>query len=875
MFLRSPLISVRRTTRIILRDIMNVVGSEHLETLLSHMQTMLTKGYQVHVLTITVHFILNEMKTILKNGIIDKSLQCILDVCLRDIFGQTGEEKQITKIGKHTPEAKPHNKSFLTLEICAANISESCLLDLIIPFKDQLAASQSKKIVLRVQECFQKIIAGLTTNKQLSIESMMVFIHGVASESIPDLLPKEPKNRINNDDKMNKKNRLREDCYIIPMDPAADGRSGAVKKMVVTNTRANAHVLIEFGLQLLQTILQRGKLLKINYQQFIEPFISILYDSLKSMHIRVTTFSLQSLSTMIHKEIESKQLHNLITKIVEQIFIIFHQYVAANTDMSNENFELVQSAFKMIVNLLNCSKQYDIELEQLKQLLFYAEQYLNVGDAKKQKISFSILKSIIGRKLKIPQLNEIMLQVARLAIQSESDSTRQKSKGVIVNYLMEYPLGKKVDQFVELLIANLNYELQSGREAAISILHSIVKRFPVKYLDRQCGLLFISGGTRLINDDATECRRQIAEFLETLLSRIDVNRRDELFVTVLHILSDDKPSHREMGALLCTRFVNVEKQKFEKRFSKVLPKLIAAMTMSRSSVASNAVAGKFVRAAIIKKAEAEYNENGEVIDDDDDDGEEDEDEENEKQRAIDHQLIQIQNTIQNIFEHFIEYLLDKHSDYIDEIAYESQKLLANEHVWVRLNALKTLQTILTNIDAEIINNKLNGMDSKKSTPLQYLYSNPEQEIKALTLDLCAQLLPGETEEEIADIVTINLLFIANMLKEIPFGNIKNDENDNDDDDEQQNVKRTINLAWLFRRMRYVVHAEVAKAAQNIILVSFTSRLIRFSTIQKLICFFFFSPTAFSRFQVDRKFNRINAIDSVGQTSIFNSFTIGT
>lgn len=801
MFLRSPLISVRRTTREILRDIMNVVGSAHLETLLSHMHTMLTKGFQVHVLTITVHFILNELKTTLKAGIMDKSLQCVLDVCLRDIFGQTGEEKLVTKIGRHTPEAKPHNKSFQTLEICAANITESCLLDLIIPFKDQLASSQTKKVVVRVQECFQKMIAGLTANKQIPIESMMVFIHGVVSESIPDLLPKEARPR-QSEEQLRKKGRAKEDCFIIPSDPAASGRTGAVKKVVVTNARANAHVLIELGLQLLQTTLHRGKLLRINYQPFVDPFAPILFDSLKSMHVRVTTFALQSLSTMLRKEVKSKQVNATLPKIVEQIFIIFHQYVAANTDMSSDNFELVQSAFKMVVSILHCLPEYTMEPEQLKILLFYAEQYLNVGDPKKQKISFSLLKAIIGRQLVIPQLSEVMMQVARLSIQSDSDLTRQKSRGLIVNYLMDYPLGKKVDAFVEFLVTNLNYELQSGRETAIHILHSIAKRFPVKYLDKQCGLLFVSAGTRLINDDSTECRRQVAELIETLLARVEVNRRDELFNVVITMLSDERrPSHREMGAVLCTRFVHVEKHKFEVRLEKVLPKLISTIAVSRSGGVASSATGKFVRAAKPAEDEEEAAE---------DDG---------NQRAVDHQLIQIQNTLLSILERYTATLLANHSEYVDELAYESQKLLAYEHVWVRLNALKALQTILSHLDSERIGDQLCGGERSDAPVCQYLTANPEQEVKSLALDLCAQLLPGETEEEMAEAVITNLLFIANMLKDVPFGNTRSEENEPEEEDETQNAKRKLNLAWLLRRMRYVIHAEVAKAPQNIVLVS--------------------------------------------------------
>lgn len=221
MFLKSPLISVRMTTRDILKNIMITVGAEHLETLLEHMTSLLTRGFQVHVLTITVHSLLDALKTSLKNGIMDKCLQYVLRVCMSDIFGKTGEEKLVTKIGKHTPEAKPHNKSFLTLGICATNLTKACLLDLIIPLKEQLNRSQSKKNVVRVQECFQKIVAGLLVNKQISIETMLMFIYGVISESIPDLMP-----NVQNPTKQEKsKTKLQKpDCFIIPKDPVVEGK---------------------------------------------------------------------------------------------------------------------------------------------------------------------------------------------------------------------------------------------------------------------------------------------------------------------------------------------------------------------------------------------------------------------------------------------------------------------------------------------------------------------------------------------------------------------------------------------------------------------------------------------------------------------------
>lgn len=801
MFLRSPLISVRMTTRDILKNIMVTVGAEHLENLLSHMTSLLTRGFQVHVLTITVHALLDALKTTLKNGIMDKCLQYVLNVCMSDIFGQTGEEKLVTKIGKHTPEAKPHNKSFLSLSICAANLSQSCLLDLLIPFKEQLNKSQSKKNVIRVQECFQKIVAGLTINKQISIETMLMFIYGVISESIPDLMPDVKKPTMTEREK-SKIRQEKPDCFLIPKDPAIAGRSAAVKAAVVTNVRANAHVLIEFGLELLQLTLKRGKLLKINYHPFIDPIVPILNESIGSSHVRVTTFALKCISTMISKQMTSKRLNECISSIVEKLFNILHKYVAANTDMLNENFLLVQSAFKTLVNILRYipSEVFVLTEDQLKTILFYVEQYLNVNETIKQTISFSLLKVIISRRLVTRELNNVLMQVGRLAIQSESEVARAESKGIIVNYLMDYPLGKKVDGFTEFFISNLNYELQSGRESAITILHSIVKRFPPKYLNKKAALIFVACGSILINDESAECRQHVAECLETLLIRIDVNQRDEMFAIVLTLLKDDKSSHREMAALLCTRFINAEKQTFSPRIEKVLPILITTLCTSS--------AGKYVRAT-----------NRNHDDDDDDENEshnETPDNHEEMQRLLDHQTIQLQNTILKIIQTYDHVITDM-PQYIDELAYESQKLLAHEHVWVRLNALKILQFILQNVDIEVIHNTLMNRESNENQS-NYIYSNPEQELKSLTLDLCAQLIPDQTDAEIAQEATAILLLVANMVKNVPYGAAADNDKD-DDDDESKSIRRTVNLPWLLRRLRYVIHAEVAKAPQSIVLVS--------------------------------------------------------
>lgn len=798
-----------------MKNIMVTIGAEHLELLLSHLTSLLTRGFQVHVLTITVHALIDALKTSLKHGIMDNCLQHILRVCLSDIFGQSGEEKLITKIGKHTPEAKPHNKSFLSLGICASNVTQSCLLDLLKPFKEQLNRSQSKKNVIRVQECFQKIVAGLTINKQISIETILMFIYGVISESIPDLMPQIPQPKLSASEK-SKIRQQRPDCFLIPDDPILQARTMATKLAVVTNVRANAHVLIEFGLELLQLTLKRGKLLKFTYQPFIDPIIPILNDSIGSSHVRVTTFALKCISIIIGKQMSLKRLDAAVAPIVEKIFSILHKYVAANTDMLNDNFLLVQSAYKTIVNILRYvpSDAFALTEDQLKTLLFYVEQYLNINETAKQTIAFTLLKVIIARRLVTSELNNVLIQVGRLAIQSESEIARGESKGIIVNYLMEYPLGKKIEGFIEFFISNLNYDVTTGRESAITILHSIAKRFPPKYLNRKAALIFVACGSRLVNDDSAECRKHVADCLETLLSRIDANQRDELFAIVLTLLNDTKSGHREMAALLCTRFINAEQKKFAARIESVLPVLVTTLCTS--------LAGKYVR--IVNES------NGDGGNDNSDDADEDDDDEakrEEVQRMHDHQTIQLQNTIMKIIESY-DSVIDNFPQYIDELAYESQKLLAHEHVWVRMNALKTLQIILQHVNTDEIQDIFQNNASRQN-PLSYIYSNPEQELKSLTLDLCAQLIPEQIDSEMAQEVTTILLLVANMVKGIPCGEVVDREND--DEMEPKMDRRQINLPWLLRRVRYVVHAEVAKAPQSTILVIVIQNRFQFDFVK--------------------------------------------
>lgn len=204
------------------------------------------------------------------------------------------------------------------------------------------------------------------------------------------------------------------------------------------------------------------------------------------------------------------------------------------------------------------------------------------------------------------------------------------------------------------------------------------------------------------------------------------------------------------------------------------------------------------------------------------------------QRAEDHQLIQVLNTLLKIFDTFPAVLERDYHQYVDELAYEAQRLLAYEHVWVRLSAARALDNILARLDVDRVRDLLrNGLttqtedaemeEDSETNRMAFIYSDPRQQLKSLCLDLCAQLLPDATDDEMAAQVTKNLLYIANLIRDVPLekqtsGGAGAGEDD-EHDEEAADEPKAINMVWLIRRMRYVVHAEVAKAPHSIVLVS--------------------------------------------------------
>ncbi|XP_058839785.1 small subunit processome component 20 homolog [Topomyia yanbarensis] len=343
---------------------------------------------------------------------------------------------------------------------------------------------------------------------------------------------------------------------------------------------------------------------------------------------------------------------------------------------------------------------------------------------------------------------------------------------------MGYPLGPNVEHTIQFYISQLEYEVLSGRESAVMMLKTMFLSFPAELLNTKGNFVFLTLGIRLINEQSPQCRALVAEALETLLSRLNKNYRDELVNLILVLLQNNKLNHRELGAQFIKRLINVEKKTFTRRVDQIFPALLSSLNDLGSENA-----GKFVRLKHI----VPLDEQGE-----------------EAQALKDHSLFQTLNVLRQIFEVCPEVLTcTKYLEMVDELAYSLQSLLAYDHQWVRFGALELLGVILSCIKPHTIYRILKGEESEMSH--RFMYSNPSAQARSLVLDMCTQLMPGETDDATAQLIAQNLLIIGNILSDIP---LKTDNADNN---------KSIDLIWMLRRVRYVIQSEVAKSPKSIVL----------------------------------------------------------
>nr|XP_015811633.2 small subunit processome component 20 homolog isoform X1 [Nothobranchius furzeri] len=773
VLLRNRFQEIRDVARGTLVKIIETLGCRYLQYLLKEMQGVLVKGYQVHVLTFTVYQLLSVLSPTLKSGDLDPCMNMLIDIFNNELFGAVAEEKEVKGIVSKLMEAR-HSKSMDSYELLAQFCSKESITKLILPLKEILENSSRLKVCNRVAAVLRRLILGLLVNSGMTSQDILLLSHGLVSQSLP-LLTKRDRETASAGPPPDP--RLPPaSCLLLPPTPKRGGQKAAV------SSRTNMHVLVDAGLKLLHLSLKRSKVnsSEPSALEMLDPFILLLLECLDSMHVKVITEALAGFACLLKFRLPAVEQN--AGQLTKQLFVLLKDYSKAGA-ARGENYQLVQNCFKAMTVLVKNVKNNVISETQLQVLLGYAEE--DIYDQSRQATAFGLLKAILSRKLIVPEMEGVMRKVAKLSVTGSNSMIRTHCRQIYQKYLLDYPLGKKLQRHMDFVVAQLQYEHDTGRESVLEMLAFVFQTFPQKLLFKYSSLFFAPLALVVVKDNSAHCKKMAAMAIKTLLAQLDLNHQNTLFAFVNTWLNSEKTSLRRLGAQICGLFVEVEEEKFANRMEELLPLL-----------------------------------EREIHPDNFEDIEEEQDE-----RGGDRLLFCYLTLISKLSKHCHLLELSKPRDTLLHICGHIEAHLRHPHCWVWLTASQLFGQLFAAQQAEELVSiwKGEGGDtSSRSVATDFLSSSLDKKVRELALSFCHQLQSKFLDTSSGEQVIKNLLFIGKVIYLIsPESHVDSQEleeeedmeNDRDDEEEEkeeeENDDRPPSLLWLMKKMSLMAKREAA------------------------------------------------------------------
>lgn len=440
--------AVRDEARAALVSVAAILGPRYLHFIAGVLKASLTKGFELHVLGYTLNSILVKLVPSVTVGEMDYCLELLLEVLENDIMGEVAEEKSVDAIAGKMKETK-HARSFESMRLIAQVITVPSQVPVILsPIRRNLQKSLAPKIRVKVEMMLKHIATGLQSNPSLIQEHLFLLVHGLIEDGVKEEKVVALTLAAKKQAKIDGSGNARLLVTVTGKTPELDSRKATnVSQKTVEAPIPNVHLITEFALQLFHTHLKKVKVSHQDRQalSMLDPLVGLLLECLKSKYDGILSGAMKCLSFLVRLPLPAIDMHG--GKISTLVFSMSQQFGKTESP-------LLQACFQLFIILIQHCKTAKITQEQLRLLLqspVFADLESNTGNT-----AVALLKAVVGRKLLVPELYDMMVRVSELMVKSQMQPVRQVCSQVFLQFLLDYPLGtQRLQQHLDFLIANL------------------------------------------------------------------------------------------------------------------------------------------------------------------------------------------------------------------------------------------------------------------------------------------------------------------------------------------------------------------------------------------------------------------------------------
>lgn len=502
--LKSKAQDSRDTARKTLNEIALLLGPSYFNYILKELRNTLLRGYQLHVLSFTVHSMLVFTTDEFKQGDLDYCLNELVAIVMDDIFGTVGQEKEAEDYVSKMTEVKS-SKSYDSMELLAKNATIRHLSSLVRPLQALLREKLNSNIVRKIDELMRRIGIGLIRNPEAESRDLLMFCYEVIKESYQENVTpsKEATAR-----------SYTEERFLVRLQGAKRGEKRGT-------TSSHKHKLTRFALDILRAIL--NKFSSLSTATNLAGFLPIIGDAMVQSHEEVKIAALRLLSTIIKLPLpELDQNSNVyLTEAVKLI-----------KESPSTNSEGSQASLKLISAMIRERKSTKLRDGHLAYLL--KRLTADIEEPDRQGITFNFIRAVMSRKFVVPEMYELVDQIASMMVTNQTRSARDLARGVYVHFLIEYPQAKnRWTKQLGFLAKNLDYKHQEGRQSVLEAIHLLLSKTGPEMAQDIISNFFLPIVLAMANDESPECREMAGALLAQFYSRAD-REQMKTILTPLH-----------------------------------------------------------------------------------------------------------------------------------------------------------------------------------------------------------------------------------------------------------------------------------------------------------------------------------------------------